>query len=56
MSADTEPNDQATDLHPLIQQRIANRESLRQAGQDPYGSGEAGLMSLAAAHGRYDES
>ncbi len=56
MSADTEPNDQATDLHPLIQQRIANRESLRQAGQDPYGSGEPGLMSLAAAHGRYDES
>jgi len=56
MSAETESNEQPTDLHPLIQQRIANREALRQAGQDPYGSGEPGLMSLAAAHGRYDEA
>lgn len=56
MSAKTESNEQPNDLHPLIQQRIANREALRQAGQDPYGSGEQGLMSLAAAHGRYDEA
>ena len=56
MSAETEPNEQAVDLHPLILQRIANRQSLRDAGQDPYGSGEPGLMSLAAAAARYDEA
>ncbi len=56
MSAETESNEPTTDLHPLIQQRIANRESLRAAGQDPYGSGEPGIQSLAAAHGKYDES
>lgn len=56
MSADTPRNEQQDDLHPLIQQRIANREALRAAGQEPYGGAEPGLMTLAGAHGAYSES
>ena len=56
MSAETESNEPLTDLHPLIQQRISNRESLRAAGLDPYGTGEPGIQSLAAAHGKYVEA
>lgn len=52
MSADNdtpEPND----IHPLIQQRRENRDALRSAGLDPYGSGQSGLLSLAEAAAAY---
>ena len=50
------PAPHGDDLHPLVLQRVQNREALRAAGQDPYGSAAPGLSSLAQAHAAYDEA
>ncbi|GAB5497663.1 MAG: lysine--tRNA ligase [Phycisphaerales bacterium] len=55
MSADNE-TPEPNDIHPLIQQRRENRDALREAGHDPYGSGQGGLFSLAEAASAYDAS
>lgn len=56
MSADVPiGQDPHTDEHPLVQQRRANREALREAGVDPYGSRQTGVMRLAEARDAYDE-
>ncbi len=43
------------DIHRLEAQRRENREAARSAGASPYGARTDGLVTLAAAAGRYDE-
>jgi len=54
MSADTE-SESPVDIHPLIQQRRDNRDAMREAGLDPYGSSQRSLLTMAEAAAKYDE-
>jgi lysyl-tRNA synthetase class 2 len=55
MSDDTDFSESNDELHPLIQQRRENRDALKEAGQDPYGSSQHELLSMSAALAAYDE-
>ena len=54
MSDHTETSETSTDIHHLVAQRRANRDALREAGLEPYGKAERGLMSLEVVHAGYD--
>ncbi|HED54643.1 MAG TPA: lysine--tRNA ligase [Phycisphaerales bacterium] len=59
MSSQTEHEQpvQTPEIHPLVQQRIENRESLRsETGLEPYGQAERHLTSLAEAAAMYDQA
>jgi lysyl-tRNA synthetase class 2 len=43
------------EVHPLEQQRRANRDAAARLGVDPYGQRVDGLLSLGEARARYDE-
>jgi lysyl-tRNA synthetase class 2 len=53
MSQSSEPTHSPA-IHPLEQQRRANREAAKALGVEPYGSRTPGLVSLREAAGRYD--
>ncbi|MFI4873142.1 MAG: lysine--tRNA ligase [Phycisphaerales bacterium JB061] len=55
MSADQDVQE-STDLHPLVQQRRENREALKEAGHDPYGSSQRDLLTMGQALAAYDEA
>ena len=52
----TDADPAADTVHHLEQQRRENRDAVRALGADPYGQRAEGLVSLAAALDRYDES
>ncbi len=59
-SLSTDPSAQteldSADIHHLEQQRRENRDAVIELGMLPYGERADGLMTLADAHGQYDEA